>query len=223
MKDRILDLENRIIFEDSQLLVVDKPYDIPTAGKNLEDEDGLQFWLIRREGRMIWVVNQLDADTTGINLFVKEKHLVKLYAGYLKHPKTLKKYLAVVHGSPIWDEIDQYDPIGYIDDRNLGVCADGKPAHSRFRVIGRSDDFSLIEATIFTGRTHQIRIHLSHAGYPVAGDDWYCRPPCTVHHRQALHSWQLELHSNPPCKFTCPPPPDFVQLTKKLNLHKALP
>lgn len=218
MQNRIPDLEERILHEDDELLVVDKPYGIPTAGRTLEDDDGVQFWVIRRAGTMVWVVNQLDADTTGVNLFVKEKRLVQRYMDLLLRPDTEKIYLAVVHGEPEWDEIDVRSPIGKVDGRSLGVCAEGRSAHSHFEVVDRSDGFSLMKARIFTGRTHQIRIHLSHTGHPVVGDDWYCNPPCMVHHRQALHAWKLLLGCGPRNRLAAPLPNDFRELAVRVGL-----
>jgi 23S rRNA-/tRNA-specific pseudouridylate synthase len=214
----IPDLDARIVYEDEQILVVDKPYDIPTSGKTLSDPDSLQYWLLERAGQMVWVVNQLDADTTGLNLFVKEKTLVKHYMAALRHPDTEKVYLAIVHGEPSWTQRDEHGSIGYVDARSLGVCPDGKTAQSRFRLLDSRRKFSLIEARIFSGRTHQIRIHLSHLGHPVVGDDWYCTPPCVRHPRQALHAWRLHLA---PFRqgFEAAPAPDLRQLAADLDLE----
>jgi 23S rRNA-/tRNA-specific pseudouridylate synthase len=245
----ILDLDKRIIYEDSDLLIVDKPFNIPSTGKTLSDDDSVQFWLQKRHGGMIWAVHQLDADTTGLNIFVKHKRLVQVYKAYLSQPDSIKYYLAIVHGKPQWHEIDEKSNIGYVDQRSLGVCDHGKPAHSHFEVIDskhncinnrniksehyaqnaqkdipnknalvHTEKFSLIKARIFTGRTHQIRIHLSHLGYPLVGEEWYCQPPCTLHRRQALHAWQILLNSDPPQRFIASPPSDFTELAGKLGL-----
>ena len=216
----IVDLDARIVHEDDQILVVDKPYDIPTSGRTLSDPDSLQYWLMERAGEMIWVVNQLDADTSGLNLFVKAKALVKDYMAALRHPDTRKIYLAIVHGQPNWTAHDEHGSIGYVAPRSLGVRPDGKTAHSRFRLLHSNGDFSLIEARIFTGRTHQIRIHLSHLGHPVVGDDWYCQPPCQRHPRQALHAWRLHLAPFGQ-NFEVALAPDLRQLAVDLNLNSG--
>ena len=218
MKSRIPDLDQRIIYEDDKLLILNKPFDIPTSGKNLADDDCVQFWLQQRHGEMIWAVHQLDADTTGLNIFVKQRQLVKIYKDYLSQVDSVKYYLAIVHGKPHWHEIDEQAKIGYIDSRSLGVCDLGKTAHSHFEVIEYTADFSLIKARIFTGRTHQIRIHLSHLGHPLVGEEWYCNPPCKLHRRQALHAWKILLNSTPPQCFKAPPPNDFTELARKLGL-----
>jgi 23S rRNA pseudouridine1911/1915/1917 synthase len=217
--NRIPDLDKRIIFENDDLLIIDKPFDIPTTGKTLTDDDSVQFWVNQREGRMVWAVHQLDADTTGVNIFVKHKKLVKIYKEYLSLADSSKYYLAIVHGNPVWNEIEEKSNIGYIDKRSLGVSDQGKSAHSHFCVIDRSENFSLIQARIFTGRTHQIRIHLSHLGHPLVGEEWYCKPPCKLHIRQALHAWKVFLNSDPKQSFIASPPVDFMNLADKLGLH----
>lgn len=216
MTSRIPDLENRIIYEDRDLLIFDKPFDIPTSGKTLHDDDCVQFWLQKRKGGMIWAVHQLDADTTGVNIFVKEKRLVQLYKEYLGDADSAKYYLAIVHGIPTWHEIDENSKIGCVTPGNLGVCEHGRSAQSHFEVIAHSANFSLVKVRIFTGRTHQIRIHLSHLGHPLVGEEWYCNPPCRLHPRQALHAWQILLNKVPTQSFTAPIPEDFKDLAHKL-------
>jgi len=157
--------------------------------------------------------------TTGINIFVKKKKLVQVYKKYLEDPETVKTYLAVVHGVPAWSSIDEHSPLGYIDERNLGVCADGKQAHSHFEVLDRSDKFSIVKVRIYTGRTHQIRIHLSHLGHPLVGEEWYCDPACNLHARQALHAWRVELASDPRQEYMAQIPEDIMELAAKLELE----
>lgn len=218
IKNRIPDLEERIIVESDDLLVINKPFDIPTSGKTLSDDDSVQYWLQRRHGGMIWAVHQLDADTTGVNIFVKKKKLVKIYKDLLALSTSVKEYLVIVHGSPEWDTIEEQSKIGYINKVSLGVSSTGKSAHSFFEVVDRVDNYTLIKARIFTGRTHQIRIHLSHLGHPLVGEEWYCNPPCKIHIRQALHAWKVSLGSTPPQQFIAPPPKDFTTLAKQLGV-----
>ena len=218
IKNRIPDLEERIIVESDDLLVLNKPFDIPTSGKTLSDDDSVQYWLQQRHGGMVWAVHQLDADTTGVNIFVKKKKLVKIYKDLLALPTSSKEYLVIVHGSPEWDTINEQAKIGYVDKKSLGVSAMGKSAHSFFEVVERVDNFTLIKARIFTGRTHQIRIHLSHLGHPLVGEEWYCNPPCTIHLRQALHAWKVSLDSTPSQSFIAPPPKDFIELAEQLRI-----
>lgn len=221
-RDRITppfgNLESRIIYEKGGLLVVNKPHDIPTSGKSLDDDDALQFWVMQREGGMVWAVHQLDADTTGVNMFVTEKRLVGTYQKALADPLAEKRYVAIVHGVPTWGRTTCTEPIGKIDNRNMGVTPEGKWAESSFRVLSSTEHFSLIEARIKTGRTHQIRIHLSHLGFPLVGEEWYRNPPCVVHPRQALHAFEVTLHRPERHHFRAPLAEDFVTLAAELGL-----
>ena len=208
-----IDIQSRIVYDQDGLLVLNKPYNIPTSGRNLDDDDCLQYWLIKHIGQMVWVIHQIDADTTGLNLFVREKRLVKQYHDLLG--ESSKTYLAIVHGSVDWQSIDVQEPIGKIDERNMGITEKGKSAHRRFTCLNKNDNYSLIQAEIFTGRTHQIRIHANHLGHPLVGEEWYRKPACTLHPRQALHAWKVSSNQ---LNLTAPLAKDFIELMEKLNL-----
>ena len=213
------DLEERILFEEKGLLVVNKPPDLPSTGRSLEDPDCLQFWLMRRHEGMVWAVHQLDADTSGINVFTTEKRLVSQLQKRMRSPEGRKTYLALVHGSPTWTRREVEAPIGFIDSRSLGITEQGKSASSHFRVLHHTPEHALIEANILTGRTHQIRIHLASLGHPLIGEEWYRDPPCAEHPRQALHAWKLDLAAGPgPRSFVAPLAPDLCELAAKMKL-----
>ena len=218
----ISDLEQRIIYESNDLLVINKPHDMPSTGRTLDDDDCLQFCLMRRHGGMVWALHQLDADTSGINMFVTEKKLVKYYKKFLEKTQADKQYLAIVHGSPDWHEYEEHGRIGKVDERSLGIHPEGKTAHSKFERLGSHGNFSLIRATIFTGRTHQIRIHLSHLGHPLLGEEWYIEPPCLLHPRQALHCHKIHLPQTGN-DFTAPLAEDLSYLAERLGLSPYLP
>ena len=216
------ELEGWILLEEGGLLVLDKPSDLPTSGRSLEDPDCLQSLLMQRQGAMVWAVHQLDADTSGLNLFVTEKHLVQEFKQRLAWPGCEKRYLAVVHGSPSWKQLRVEQPIGTLplsSPPSLGVIAGGRPSCTRLRVLVRSQGFALLEAVLETGRTHQIRIHAAHVGHPLVGEEWYRRPACVLHARQALHAQGLRFASGPePRWLEAPPPLDFLQLCERLAL-----
>lgn len=213
----IEDLEARILYEKNGVIIFNKPPGIPTSGRSLDSEDCVQYWLMKRHGGMVWAVHQLDADTSGVNIFVIEKKLVLVYKNMMENKESNKEYLAIVHGNPDWDECEEFGSIGMIDERSLGINPDGKSAHSRFTVAVRSDNFSLVRVRIFTGRTHQIRIHLSHLGHPIVGEEWYCKPPCLLHPRQALHCARIYLPESDET-FNAPLTSDLQKLLTKLDL-----
>lgn len=206
---------------DGDLIVIDKPSGIPTTGHTLEDEHCVQDALIKHFGRMVWAVHQLDADTSGVCLFSQSKKLVGRIKAHWSGPLTRKVYLAIVEGEPEWEEMEAHFPIGELRPNHLGVCATGKHAHTTFEVLARSSGYALVGAELHTGRTHQVRIHLSHLGHPLVGEGWYREQPSTVHFRQALHAHRLSL---PPLdgvvgrSWTVPFPEDLSDLGRHLGL-----
>ena len=211
------ELENHIIYEQNGLIVLNKPHGIPTSGLSMDDPRCLQYAMIQRHGGMVWAVHQLDADTSGVNLFVTEKKMVQQYKNALEKTNSDKFYYAIVHGNPSWNKIDERGSIGKVDERSLGITEEGKSAHSQFTVLSRNEHYALVQAQIFSGRTHQIRIHLSHLGHPLVGEEWYIYEACQTHHRQALHCLKIDLHSKEQ-NFTADLPNDFKELANKLKL-----
>jgi 23S rRNA-/tRNA-specific pseudouridylate synthase len=176
-------------------------------------------------GTMVWAVHQLDADTSGLCLFVLSKSLISELKDLWRDRAMVKEYYAIAHGEPKWDASDEYSPIGSVGGGSLGIHPDGKSAHTCFTVMDRSDGYSLIRAQLHTGRTHQIRIHLSHLGHPLVGERWYRDPPCLLHPRQALHAYRLKFPFNKALQVNCLTAPitaDLVDLAERLNLRMDL-
>lgn len=224
------ELESRILWEADGLLAFNKPADLPTTGRSLRDPDCLQWPLMERHGAMVWSAHQLDADTSGVCLFTTEKRLVEPIKRAMSGPLSAKIYRAFVRGQPTWDDVLCEAPVGPIGGGSLGVTDSGKSASTQITVLRRfvgrpeedgdgalpQDGASEWQVRIETGRTHQIRIHASHLGHPLLGEEWYCDPPCKVHPRQALHAEHLHLAAPFERAFTAPMPPDLVALQGKL-------
>jgi 23S rRNA-/tRNA-specific pseudouridylate synthase len=195
---------------------------LPTAGRTLDDPDCLQFWLMLRCKRMIWAVHQLDADTTGVNVFVSKKSLVPKMQERLRFPNAAKSYLAVVHGNPTFDAVRIDEPLGFLktsDFSGQAVVVGGKASATRVTVLARSETHALVRATLETGRTHQVRVHLAHVGHPLVGEEWYRRPPCDEHPRQALHAERIEFRDEEsPSELVSPMPADLQALVEGLEL-----
>ena len=187
------DLDARILLEDDGLIAVDKPAGWPSTGRDLKDPDCLQHLLMQRFRRKIWAVHQLDADTTGVNLFVRRKSLVATWADRLRQGR--KTYLALCHGQIErrgWFRIDS--PIGWVEARGgRWIADDGKAAVSEVRVEKAGESISALEVAIKTGRTHQVRIHLASVGHPLVGERRYRQPPCGLLDRHALHAHRVRL------------------------------
>lgn len=213
-------LEERILVEQNGVLILDKPPGWPTSGKDLEDPDCLQYALIQRHGGMVWAVHQLDADTSGVNVFVLEKRLVPVWQERLRFPVARKTYLALVHGVVPFEGRRIDLPVGPVEGGSLGVTPGGKRAVSVARVRGRGQDCTLLEVLLETGRTHQIRIHLAHLGHPLIGEDWYGGPRPREHVRQALHAWRVEFADGSESQeVRAPLAEDLVQLGRRLGIE----
>ena len=174
-------LRDRIIYEDQRLLVVDKP-----AGLAVHGGSGVQLGCIealrvlRPELTTLELVHRLDRGTSGCLLVAKRRSVLRELHGLLREGAMEKRYLALVRG--LWEHGDVTIDAPLSSRRRGGevivrVDEAGNPAASRFR---RVDAFgsvaSLVEVSIATGRTHQIRVHAVHAGHPIAGDDRYGDP-----------------------------------------------
>ncbi|QDV06066.1 Ribosomal large subunit pseudouridine synthase A [Planctomycetes bacterium Poly30] len=214
-------LEERILLERDGILAVDKCPDLPTSGRTLDDEDCLQFALMQRHGGRVWAVHQLDADTSGVNLFTTRKELVERLKQGMADSAARKSYLAVVHGEPEWESFLCERPVGHVAEGRLGVTAAGRHARSRFEVLARAGGFAALRADIATGRTHQIRIHLSSLGHSLVGEEWYRHELCSLHPRQALHARKLTLPEPLPLELEAPWPDDLRALLDRLGLGDA--
>ena len=180
--------EFTIIYEDDALLVIDKP-----AGTAVHGGSGVSFGVIvqirraRPDARYLELVHRLDKDTSGLLMIAKKRSaLVKLHEAIRNdHPK--KIYLALGVGKLPNDSFHVKLPLfkytGAQGEKMVRVSEDGQSAHTIFRVLNRfSDDLlhqvglshlTLVQATLKTGRTHQIRVHLQSQQCPIAGDERY--------------------------------------------------
>jgi 23S rRNA-/tRNA-specific pseudouridylate synthase len=216
------ELERRILYERGGVVVVDKPPGIPTSGLQLDEPGSLQFALIERQRAMTWAVHQLDAGTSGCNVFVAHKRLVPRWQRRMRHPRGTKTYLAVVRGEVAFRDLLIDQPLGVVEEgppRQLGITPSGRPARSRVRALACANGCSLLRVQIETGRTHQIRIHLAAIGHPLLGEPWYGGGPCDRHPRQALHAWRLDFDDGEAPQSLCSPvPEDLVALLRELGL-----
>ncbi len=167
-----------IVHEDPSLLVVDKPSGVAVHGGS-----GVSFGVIemlraaRPEAKLLELAHRLDRDTSGLLLVAKKRGaLVELHR-MLRDGEIEKVYVAVVKGVPQGKHFDIKDPLHkYVNakgERRVAVKEGGMEAVTRVKVLGSANGLSLLQLRLMTGRTHQIRVHLAHAGHPVLGDDKY--------------------------------------------------
>lgn len=167
-----------IAYEDDALLVLDKP-----AGLAVHGGSGVSFGLIeqlrrqRPEAKFLELVHRLDRETSGLLIVAKRRSALTVLHDMMRDGKVQKRYLTLVSGR--WLNAQQHikQPLlKYLlenGERRVSVNREGKPAHSIVRLVRRWVGYSLLEVELKTGRTHQIRVHLTHAGFPLCGDDKY--------------------------------------------------
>jgi len=173
---RPLDLP--VVYEDDALLVVDKPSGIAVHGGS-----GVSYGVIeslraeRPRAKLLELAHRLDRDTSGLLLIAKKRSaLVELHR-MLREGEVEKVYAALVHGRwtggprDLSERLHRY--VTASGERRVAVHGDGRAALTRVNPVAASDECSLLELRLMTGRTHQIRVHLAHAGHPVLGDDKY--------------------------------------------------
>jgi 23S rRNA pseudouridine1911/1915/1917 synthase len=189
-----------ILYEDDHLLVVNKPSNLDTHPNTPDQKNTLSnavayHLLAKGEYRQVKHVHRLDHDTTGAVLFAKHPFIGSMLDHMLEEREIKRTYLAIVHGVISNKKGTIQASIGR--DRHHGtrrrVSPSGQPATTFFEVlkVDHKKQVSLIKCSLATGRTHQIRVHFSHIGHPLAGDTLYEGKP--IFPRQALHAVKLEF------------------------------
>ena len=171
-------LKAAVLYEDEWLLAINKP-----AGMAVHGGSGIsrgvveQLRLERPDARFLELVHRLDRDTSGVLLLAKRRSSLLALHRQLREGAVRKLYRVLVKGRWHVDQRSVKLPLHkYVlpsGERRVAVKNDGLPAHTVFRLQKSWPAYSLLEADLKTGRTHQIRVHLAHVGYPVAGDDKY--------------------------------------------------
>jgi 23S rRNA pseudouridine955/2504/2580 synthase len=202
-----------VLFEDEHLLAIDKP-----AGVAVHGGSGVSFGVIeqlrmaRPQAPFLELVHRLDRETSGILLLAKKRSALRQLQDQFRERETGKIYLALVVGQwPANRKVLDKSLHKYLlpdGERRVRVVAKDDPnamtALTLVKVRHSGDGFSLLEVTIRTGRTHQIRVHLASEGFPIAGDDKYgdfelnkslqrasATPPLK---RMFLHAWRLQFN-----------------------------
>lgn len=234
-----------VLLEDEHLLAINKP-----AGVAVHGGSGVSFGVIeqlrmaRPQAKYLELVHRLDRETSGILLVAKKRSALKHLQDQFRERQTGKTYLAMVRGHwpaklKVLDKALHKFLLGASEDqageRRVKVVSrddpDGMPAVTLVKVREASADFSLLEVTIKTGRTHQIRVHLASEGFPILGDDKYgdfelnkalaranAKPGLK---RMFLHAWRLQFNhpaTSERLELLAELPPELTQFTSLLQV-----
>lgn len=188
-----------IIYEDSDLLVVNKPpYIVVHPTKSHQDNtiaNGVAYYF-KMHGiqKKVRLVNRLDMNTSGILIIAKNPYVHNELSNQMKLSSVDKFYYAIVEGVVEKEKGTVNEPIARLnpDDIIRVVSPLGKECITHYEVQGRYNNMTLVKLKLETGRTHQIRVHMKHIGHPVLGDTLYGRESELID-RQALHCFEMKI------------------------------
>lgn len=229
------DIPLDIIYEDEDILIINKEKGMVVhPGNGNPDGTLVNAVMAKCEGSLSGiggkirpgVVHRIDKDTSGLVIIAKNDKAHINISEQIKNREVKKVYVALVRGVISENEAVINMPIGRStkDRKKMAVSRNGKEAITEFKVLKRYKDFTYIKLNIKTGRTHQIRVHMSEIGHPVVGDEVYSngKNPFNVK-GQMLHAKELEfLHptTNKKVKFEAPLPEYFEGILETLDNDK---
>jgi len=223
------DLPIEILYEDPSVIAINKPADLVVHAGAGNRSGTLVNRLVHHFNALSQVggdlrpgiVHRLDKGTSGVMLVARDDAAHRALAAQFSSRSVEKIYLALVHGRMRAEEGRLTSPIARDPSRRLRMTtrlATGRPALTQYRVLLRFEKFTYLEVRIGTGRTHQIRVHLSSIGHPVAGDRLYGAPPAE---RVFLHAHRISFTSpstNGRVTVEAPLPPDLGQWLTSLTV-----
>lgn len=214
-----------IIYEDEDLLVLNKPAGMPIhpSLNNYTNSiaNALAYYFQSQEKPFIFrCCNRLDRDTSGLTIV--SKHLVSgsILSDMTKYREVHREYLAIARGSVTPSEGTIQAPLGRKEGTIIERTVDwehGEDAVTHYKVVKEANGHSLVSLRLETGRTHQIRIHMKYLGYPLIGDYLY-NPDMEYMTRQALHSHHMEFThpiTGEHMSFTAPLPEDMARVMQE--------
>jgi 23S rRNA pseudouridine955/2504/2580 synthase len=167
-----------VLLEDEDLLVVDKPSGTAVHGGSGVSSGVIEQLRHARPGlRFLELAHRLDRETSGVLALAKKRSALTDLHAQLREGRVRKHYLALALGA--WKDarrnvrLPLHKFVSASGERRVVVDEEGMDAHTVFSLLGASSGYSLLDAELKTGRTHQIRVHLAHLGHPIAGDDKY--------------------------------------------------
>lgn len=216
-----------VLFEDPHIIVTNKPAFLDYETYMSTVQNYLKRQIKGKSFPYLGAVHRLDKETSGVMVFTKKKAANTL-ADQFRERRVRKFYLTLVEGRIKKEEglIDKPIEKGqFAEGRKVRIADDddvGKSARTHYRVVERYERATLLRVEIKTGRTHQIRIHMSEEGHPVVGDKLYGQPNGIPFRRHVLHAERLEFKhpmTHQKLKILAPLPPDLRELIDKLRLN----
>ena len=214
-----------IVYEDEDLLVLNKPAGMPihpSLNNYTNSIANALAYYFQSQGKpfIFRCCNRLDRDTSGLTIV--SKHLVSgsILSDMTKYREVHREYLAIARGSVTPSEGTIQAPLGRKDGTIIERTVDwehGEDAVTHYKVVKEANGHSLVSLRLETGRTHQIRIHMKHLGYPLIGDYLY-NPDMEYMTRQALHSHHMEFThpiTGEHMSFTAPLPEDMARVMQE--------
>ncbi len=226
-------VELPVIYEDDALLIINKP-----SGLAVHGGSGVSFGVIeqmrraRPQAKFLELVHRLDRETSGVLLLAKKRSALTAMHEIMREGVSDKRYLALVLGE--WHNVKQHVklPLHKFDtpqgEKRVMVKEGGQASYTIFSLQKKWPGISLLEAQLKTGRTHQIRVHLSHLGFPIAGDDKYgdfARNRVLMKtglKRMFLHAYSIAFAhplTGEPMFITAPLPPELAGFITRLDLE----
>jgi RluA family pseudouridine synthase len=218
-----------ILFEDSDLLVVNKPSGLPVLPDGWNKDAPYLIKLLQTEFGRLWVVHRLDKVTSGVFLLARSAVAHRAINIQFEHHQVAKKYHAILVGVPAWIQKHATQPLKQNSGHSHRTVVDwtnGKQASTQFQVTQFSQEYIFVEAFPKTGRTHQIRAHASALGHPILADNLYGAPLTDIISRPALHACNLQF-THPinglRLDLTAPYPDDFQAALLKIKFKILSP
>jgi len=217
-----VNLPLHIVYEDEDLMVIDKPADMPIhpSQNNYYNSlaNAVAYYFDQKNCPFVFrCINRLDHNTTGLTIIAKHMVSGNILSQAVKRREIHREYLAIVRGHITPETGTITAPLGRKEGSIIERVVDyenGEHAVTHYQFLEERNGHSLISLHLETGRTHQIRIHLKHLGYPLVGDSLY-NPDLEYISRQALHSARLEFThpiTGEPMVFSSPLPADMQKV-----------
>jgi len=221
LKEQLMTDQIEILFEDENVIAVNKPEGLASITENDTAIDSLHSLLEKKYGQKLFIVHRLDKEVSGVIIFAKNSVAHKYLNDQFADRKIKKYYTAVVHGTIKENDGVIKKPIREFGSGRMGIDdRKGKPSETKFHVVQRFSDYTMLELNPSTGRRHQLRVHLYSIGFPIVGDLRYGdRAIQEKYLRIMLHAKRLEfqLPDKKNISIEAPLTESFLEILKQIS------